>query len=389
MPTAEQEATATHVEQKKAQADNTFIKRNIKEWLKKEGETLQELHVRRWKMACKHGLYTQKKRDKMKASIDRNENLEQKKIKKIKEIQETSPPLPEGWTISMNGDASRAIYYHPETQKRQWERPKTIAQLPTTIQVGTQKNNFTDEKLNCIKLRLVIEILKQKIEKEQQKYLEWVEKNTECEYEDRSLEWARGLDDTQLAIKAEELVKHRNDLISKRVVGYKSISRLTKEQLIELAIESRKNSRVLCRKNVRYVICLDKPFIERVCYAYTLAEQGNLTQHDMLSNTDRKYLAIVKKAENAWRKGLCNSVYGKPHWHLLISRRSTYQKYVTRGGQYLPRKWRSIQKVSINPGEQFQKQTISMLRVKEKKLQEELVSIKNILKCAENLYLVN
>ena len=96
-----------------------------KEWLIKEGETLQELHVRRWKMACKHGLYTQKKRDKMKASIDRNENLEQKKIKKLKEIQETSPPLPEGWAIRMNGNASRAIYYHPETKKVQWERPKT------------------------------------------------------------------------------------------------------------------------------------------------------------------------------------------------------------------------------------------------------------------------
>lgn len=388
MPTAEQEATATHVERKKAQADNTFIKRNIKEWLKKEGETLQELHVRRWKMACKHGLYTQKKRDKMKASIDRNENLEQKKIKKIKEIQETSPPLPEGWTISMNGDASRAIYYHPETQKRQWERPKTIAQLPTTIQVGTQKNNFTDEKLNCIKLRLVIEILKQKIEKEQQKYLEWVEKNTECEYEDRSLEWARGLDDTQLAIKAEELVKHRNDLISKGGL-YKRIKRLTKEQLIELAIESRKNSRVLCRKNVRYVICLDKPFIERVCYACTLADQGNLTQHDMLSIVDWQYLAIARRAENAWRKGLSNSVYGDPQWYLLLSRRAKPNSRPINGTcQFLPRKLHRIEKESINPDEQFQKQTISMLRVKEKKLQEELVSIKSILKCAENMYMI-
>jgi len=374
MPTAEQEATATHVERKKAQADNTFIKRNIKEWLKKEGETLQELHVRRWKMACKHGLYTQKKRDKMKASIDRNENLEQKKIKKIKEIQETSPPLPEGWTFSMNGDASRAIYYHPETQKRQWERPKTIAQLPTTIQVGTQKNNFTDEKLNCIKLRLVIEILKQKIEKEQQKYLEWVEKNTECEYEDRSLEWARGLDDTQLAIKAEELVKHRNDLISKRVFGYRRISRLTKEQLIELAIESRKNSRVHMYR--KYVICLDKPFIERVCHAYTLAEQGNLTQHDMLSIVDWQYLAIARRAENAWR-------YGPPRRR--CGSRKFMQRWTAAGGtRQLPLRLRRIEKESINPDEQFQKQTISMLRVKEKKLQEELVSIKNILKCAEN-----
>ena len=88
-------------------------------------ETLPEKKLRQWKMACKHGLYTQKIRDKMKASIDRNENLEQKKIKKIKEIQETSPPLPEGWAIRMNGNASRAIYYHSETKKVQWERPKT------------------------------------------------------------------------------------------------------------------------------------------------------------------------------------------------------------------------------------------------------------------------
>lgn len=165
-------------------------------------ETLPEKELRQWKMACKHGLYTQKIRDKMKASIDRNENLEQKKIKKIKEIQETSPPLPEGWTISMNGNASRAIYYHPETQKRQWERPKTIAQLPTTIQVGTRKNNFTDEKLNCIKLRLAIEILKQKIEKEQQNYVEWCEKNTEHEYV--RLE--------KLADKAEEMANHKNEI---------------------------------------------------------------------------------------------------------------------------------------------------------------------------------
>ena len=237
------------------------------------------------------------------------------------------------------------------------------------------------------RILLVIEILKKKIEKEQQKYLEWVEKNTECEYEDRSLEWARGLDDTQLAIKAEELVKHRNDLISKGGL-YKRINQYTKEQLIERAIESRKNSRVLCRKKVRYVICLDKPFIERVCYACSLADQGNLTQHDMLSNTDRKYLAIARRAENAWRKGLCNSVYGKPQWYLLIRRAKPNSRSNHRTGQFFPRRLHRIEKESNNPGEQFQKQTISMLRVKEKKLQEELVSIKNILKCAENMYMI-
>ena len=162
------------------------------------GETRPEKNLRQWNMACKHGLFTQKRRDIMKASID----TEQKRIKKIKEIQETSPPLPEGWTISMNGNASRAIYYHPETKKVQYERPKTIVQLPTTIQVGTRKNNFTDEKLNCIKLRLAIEILKQKIEKEQQNYVEWCEKNTEHEYV--RLE--------ELADKAEEMANHKNEI---------------------------------------------------------------------------------------------------------------------------------------------------------------------------------
>ena len=237
------------------------------------------------------------------------------------------------------------------------------------------------------RMLLVIEILKKKIEKEQQKYLEWVEKNTECEYEDRSLSWARGLDDTQLAIKAEEMVKHTNDLISKGGL-YKRIKRYTKEQLIELAIESRKNSRVLCRKNPRYVICLDKPFIERVCYACSLADQGNLTQHDMLSIVDRKYLAIARRAENAWRKGLSNSVYSQPQWYLLIRCAKPNSRSIHGSCQFLPRKLRRIEKESINPGEQFKKQTISMLRVKEKKLQEELVSIKSILKCAENMYMI-
>lgn len=235
------------------------------------------------------------------------------------------------------------------------------------------------------RILLVIEILKKKIEKEQQKYLEWVEKNTE--YEDRSLEWARGLDATQLAIKAEEMVKHRNDLISKGGL-YKRIKRYTKEQLIERAIESRKNSRVLCKKNLRYVICLDKPFIERVCYACSLADQGNLTQHDMLSIVDRKYLAIARRAENAWRKGLSNSVYGDPQWYLLLRCAKPNSRPINGTCQFLPRKLHRIEKESINPGEQFQKQTISMLRVKEKKLQEELVSIKSILKCAENMYMI-
>jgi len=174
-----------------------------KELCIKKDETAHEFHVRRWKMACKHGLYTQKIRDKMKSAIDKNERLEEEKIKKLKEIQETSPPLPDGWTITWNHSASRAVYYHPETKKVQWERPQIIAQPPTTIQVGTQKTTFTDEKLNCIKLRLVIEILKQKIEKEQQNYVEWCEKNPEHEYV-RLVQYDRD--------KAEEMANHQNEI---------------------------------------------------------------------------------------------------------------------------------------------------------------------------------
>jgi hypothetical protein len=47
-----------------------------KEWSKTEGETLQELHIRRWKMACEKGLYDQRIRDKMERKLKENDYID-------------------------------------------------------------------------------------------------------------------------------------------------------------------------------------------------------------------------------------------------------------------------------------------------------------------------
>ncbi len=44
-----------------------------KEWCKTDCETLQELHIRRWKMACEKGLYDQRIRDNMERKLKEND----------------------------------------------------------------------------------------------------------------------------------------------------------------------------------------------------------------------------------------------------------------------------------------------------------------------------
>ncbi len=46
-----------------------------KEWCKTDCETLQELHIRRWKMACEKGLYDQRIRDNMERKLKENDWL--------------------------------------------------------------------------------------------------------------------------------------------------------------------------------------------------------------------------------------------------------------------------------------------------------------------------
>ena len=45
----------------------------VKEWCKKKHETLQELHIRRWKTACEKGLGNQKIRDRMERGLKKND----------------------------------------------------------------------------------------------------------------------------------------------------------------------------------------------------------------------------------------------------------------------------------------------------------------------------
>ena len=44
----------------------------VKEWIKNKDETVQDMHVRRWRTACEKGHFNQRIRDKMKSKLEQN-----------------------------------------------------------------------------------------------------------------------------------------------------------------------------------------------------------------------------------------------------------------------------------------------------------------------------
>jgi len=47
-------------------------KEMVKEWIKKKDETVQDMHVRRWRTACEKGQFNQRIRDKMERKLKEN-----------------------------------------------------------------------------------------------------------------------------------------------------------------------------------------------------------------------------------------------------------------------------------------------------------------------------
>jgi hypothetical protein len=244
------------------------------------------------------------------------------------------------------------------------------------------QNKIEDKKNEAIKLRLVIEILKQKIENEQKKYLDWIEQHKEIEitYEPES-EWSRNLEGEELKNAAIKLVEHRANLKkkSRRATGFQRVHRnlknISADEFIKRVEEHRKNPRIKTQRlifnpiNVTYI---DKPFLDKFWNCYRLAEQGNLRKEDLLTETDWKYYRYAFYTQACYNNGIRDCW----NWDRLL-RNSGVRNYLpTFRGNVTTLTSLVGQNPSPKPIKLFR--DVDSLKSKIKKLTEELKSIKHV-----------